>query len=121
MLIKKTQRLIAALVLVGFVGSTGLSITAEASSHYSDNAQEQRIEQQKEHERIDIEKKYKKRNSKKKNAEFNNKKKNAEFNNKRKNVEFNSKRKIVGFKSKRKHAESMMKGIILKVIVIQET
>jgi hypothetical protein len=34
MLIKKIQRLIAALVLVGFVGSTGLLVTAEASPHH---------------------------------------------------------------------------------------
>ena len=36
MLSKKIQRLIAALVLVGFVGSTGLLVTsqAEASSHH---------------------------------------------------------------------------------------
>jgi hypothetical protein len=34
MLIKKIQRLVAALVLVGFVGSTGLLVTAEASPHH---------------------------------------------------------------------------------------
>ncbi|MEA5091607.1 hypothetical protein SDC9_55656 [bioreactor metagenome] len=34
MLSKKIQRLIAALILVGFVGSTGLLVTAEASSHH---------------------------------------------------------------------------------------
>jgi hypothetical protein len=34
MLNKKIQRLIAALVLVGFVGSTGLLVTAEASPHH---------------------------------------------------------------------------------------
>lgn len=34
MLSTKIQRLIAAFVLVGFVGSTGLLVTAEASPHH---------------------------------------------------------------------------------------
>lgn len=41
MLIKKIQRLVAALVLVGFVGSTALTISAEASPRYPQNRQEE--------------------------------------------------------------------------------
>ena len=50
MLSKKIQRLIAALVLVGFVGSTGLLVTAEAeaSSHHH---RETRQEYQHRHEK----------------------------------------------------------------------
>ena len=41
MLIKKIQRLVAALVLVGFVGSTALTISVEASPRHPQNRQEE--------------------------------------------------------------------------------
>jgi hypothetical protein len=41
MLVKKIQRLAAALVLVGFVGSTVLTISAEASPQHPQNRQEE--------------------------------------------------------------------------------
>lgn len=52
MLMKKMQKLIAALVLVGFLGSAGLPIMAEASSYHSENGQEQKNYFQKEAQRI---------------------------------------------------------------------
>jgi len=48
MLIKKIQRLVAALVLVGFVGSTALTISAEAAPQHNQNRQE---EMQRQHEK----------------------------------------------------------------------
>ena len=51
MLIKKIQRLIAALVLVGFVGSTVSTISVEASPHYPQNRQEE-IQRQHNYEMI---------------------------------------------------------------------
>ena len=50
MLMKKMQKLIAAFVLVGFVGSAGLPIVAEASFH--NYREEQRIEHHREKQRI---------------------------------------------------------------------
>ena len=52
MLNKKMQKLMAAFVLVGFMGSTSLPIIAEASSYHSEHAQEQRIQHQREEQRI---------------------------------------------------------------------
>jgi hypothetical protein len=48
---KKTQKLMAVLVLVGFMGSTALPIIAEASPYHHDR-EEQRIEHQREEHRI---------------------------------------------------------------------
>ena len=47
MLIKKIQRLVSALVLVGFVGSTALTISAEASPQHPENHQEEIYRQHK--------------------------------------------------------------------------
>jgi len=47
MLVKKIQRLVAALVLIGFVGSTALTISAEASPQHPENRQEEMNRQHK--------------------------------------------------------------------------
>jgi hypothetical protein len=47
MLAKKIQRLIAALILVGFVGSTALTISAEAAPRHPENRQEEIYRQHK--------------------------------------------------------------------------
>lgn len=52
MLNEKMRRLIATLVLVGFVGSAGLPIIAEASSHHSESKHEYRIYRHKEEQRM---------------------------------------------------------------------
>ncbi|MDD4320841.1 MAG: hypothetical protein PHH31_04730 [Acidaminococcaceae bacterium] len=44
MLAKNTQRLIAAFILVGFMGFTSLAVTAEASPRHHDHRQERRID-----------------------------------------------------------------------------
>ena len=51
MLMKKIQRLVAALVLVGFVGSTALTISVEASPRHPQNRQEE-IQRQHNYEMI---------------------------------------------------------------------
>jgi len=52
MLKNTIKKLMAAFVLVGFMGSASLPIIAEASSYHSENAQEQRIQRQDEEQRI---------------------------------------------------------------------
>ena len=52
MLKKKMQKLIAMLILVGFVGSVSLSIVAEAAVQHSENAQEKIILHPKEEQRF---------------------------------------------------------------------
>ena len=52
MLKKKMQKLIAMLILVGFIGSVSLSIVAEAAVQHSENAQEKIILHPKEEQRF---------------------------------------------------------------------
>jgi hypothetical protein len=52
MLKNTMKKLMAAFVLVGFMGSASLPIIAEASSYHSENAQEQKIQRQDEEQRI---------------------------------------------------------------------
>jgi len=52
MLKKKMQKLMAALILGGFMGSASLPVIAEAVSQHSVNKQEQRILHQKDEERF---------------------------------------------------------------------
>ena len=74
MLKGKIRKLIAALVLVGFVGSAGLPIMAEAASYQSENVQEQRIEHKKENKKIECqkEKQKKQKYKEKQNKNYNN-------------------------------------------------
>ncbi|MDD4320019.1 MAG: hypothetical protein PHH31_00530 [Acidaminococcaceae bacterium] len=48
----KIQRLAAMFILAGFVSSTSLAITAEASSRQHESAQEQRLQNKREEQRI---------------------------------------------------------------------
>ena len=52
MLKKAMPKLMAVLVLVGFMGSASLPVIAEASSYNSEKAQEQRIEHQREAQKL---------------------------------------------------------------------
>jgi len=52
MLKEKMQKLMATLILVGFMGSASLPIVAEAASQHSENAQGQRVIHQKEEQRV---------------------------------------------------------------------
>jgi hypothetical protein len=52
MLKKKMQKLMAALILVGFMSSASLPIVAEAESQHSENKQEQRMLHPKEEQRF---------------------------------------------------------------------
>ncbi len=61
MLGKKIQRLAAMFILAGFVSSTGLAITAEASSRQHASVQEQRWQNQREEQRIQHQKAEQKR------------------------------------------------------------